>query len=372
MASHTSQQQPEQQTSISAEDVQLMRQMMQQYEQQMSAMAQEKQQLLAALQQQRQQQQQQQQQQHMAVVSNSSSSSPPPQGAAAPFALARIDLKPLQPSAFSGQGNHAMQWLAEVERYFAVAGLPESDPRRVALASTYLKDIASGWYMAMASEWGPQPLWPEFKARFEERFRPIAASRVARAALRDLKHHHKVEGYTRIFQSHMQFIHDMSVTDQIETYLNGLQQHIAAEVDRDQPKTLAEAMQIAHRIESLLATRRGKSAFGPPRRAFVPYRNGGGGGGGDRSDPMEVSVASHDGDSVSHEHDGGEEHVNAMSFRGRGGRGGRGGGRGGRGGARFGQKLEPAELQKLYDEGRCFNCKEQGHSARFCTKQSKN
>ena len=368
MSSEASQQQPQQQQPASMEDLHLQQfnYIQQQYEQQMSAMRQENLHLKSLI-----SVQQAAQQQQMAAASSSSSPSPQP-GANATH-LPRIDLKPLQPSAFQGVGNNADQWLSEVERYFTVAGLGEGDSRRVLIASTYLKDLASGWYTSMAGEFGSHPTWANFRAKFLERFRPIAASRVARAALRNLKHRHKVAGYTQEFQKHMQHIHDMSVTDQIETYLAGLQQHLAAEVDREQPQTLAAAMEIAQRVELLLATRRSGPTYGPPRRGgFVPYRSGG----SDRSEAMDLSAAlqqTHDDTDGTHLSEG-DQQANVMSFRGRGGRGGGSGGRGGRGGgaSRFAQQLSPDELEKLYKEGRCFRCKEQGHSARFCDKKSTN
>lgn len=370
MSSPPSEQQQDQPT-LSREFVQQQIQYLtQQYEQQMNKMRQENHAMLTALQQQQQQQWQWQQQQQQQQSAATSSSSPPPQqpgNSVASQQPARIDLKPLQPSAFHGTGNQADQWLAEVERYFLVAGLPDADTRRVPIASTYLKDVASGWYMSVASELGAAPLWSVFRDKFLERFRPIAASRVARAALRTLKHRYKVAGYTQEFQKHMQHINDMSVTDQIEAYLGGLQQHLATEVDREQPKTLAAAMEIAQRVELRLATRSGASAYGPPRRGgFVTHRSGG----GDRGDPMELSVASESLEGGRGDDAG--EYVHAMSFRGRGGRGGGVAGRGGRGGSRFAQQLSPEELEKLYKEGRCFNCREQGHAARFCDRKPKN
>ena len=48
-------------------------------------------------------------------------------------------------------------------------------------------------------------------------------------------------------------------------------------------------------------------------------------------------------------------------------RGGRGGGRGGRGGAR--PPFSP-DKQKLYDEQRCFNCKQLGHIAKDCRQEA--
>jgi hypothetical protein len=370
------------------------------------------QQQLASVQQQQQQQQQQFQttmnqaaaeiQQLRTLVqaaqaSSSSSSSPsalPPsnQGAATQI---RIDMKAMQPSSFLGNANtDPEQWLLEMERYFDISGWGEDHPRRVPLASTYLKDIASRWFTSASKseELGPHPSWSTFKERLTARFRPFAASRLARAALRNLRHRHKVAGYTQEFQKQMQVIDDMSVTDQIETYLNGLQQHIAQEVDREQPTTLSAAMEAAQRIELMLSVRRGPAAFGPSmsRGRFPSYRrqdtHPSTNMGADQNDRMDLSAAyvNHSSDRApteqteqqrTAEEEMDEHHQQVYSMR--GGRGGslrpfRGGsGRGGSSSSR-GPRLSPEELERLYKEGRCFHCKDTGHAARFCDKKSKN
>lgn len=155
-------------------------------------------------------------QQHAASSPSSSSLGIPSAGA---FPRGNIDLKPMKPSTFHGMAtSNGVQWLMEIERYFQVAGIVEADPRRSPLASTYLKDAASGWYTSVVEELGPSPSWTEFKEKFNLRFQPLAASKVARAALRVLKCRSKVAGYSQEFQRLMQQIPDMSVADQIEFY----------------------------------------------------------------------------------------------------------------------------------------------------------
>ena len=227
--------------------------------------------------------------------SGASSSSPPPSGHGsggnqqAPPSL-RIDMKAMQPSSFHGTAsNSADQWLMEVERYFLAVGLGELDPRRALFAATYLKDAASTWYTSALKEadFGPSPSWVLFKERFLKRFRPLAASRMARAAIRSLKQRIKVAGYSQEFQKHMQLIPDMSVADQVESYICGLHSHIAMEVDREQPQTLSDAMELAQRIELMLATRRGgHSSYG----RSMPYNRGGGGHYSSSGDNMDLSA----------------------------------------------------------------------------------
>jgi len=291
----------------------------------------------------------------------------------------RIDIKAMQPSAFHGSAsNSADQWLMEVERYFAAVGLEEASARRAAFASTYLKDAASTWYTSMLKEpeFGPTPSWTVFKERFLQRFRPLAASRMARAAIRSMKQRVKVAGYSQEFQKHMQVIPDMSMADQVESYISGLHSYIALEVDREQPQTLSEAMELAQRIELMHATRRGGNhSFG----RSMPYHRGGGGGYGHHSggDQMDLS-ALFQGDEapdVGYGENAAFEYLNAMFQRGRGGHQGGGGGgrnyRGGRGGGRGGGHvpgLSQADFDKLSKEGKCFKCREAGHLARNCPK----
>jgi hypothetical protein len=321
-----------------------------------------------------------QQQQQLSAASSSSpssssSSSSFPSGNAGPqSSMSHVSLRPMQPSTFNGAvSGNAEQWLVELERYFTVVGLSEADTRRALFASTYLKDAASGWYISAVKEpdFGTSPPWQLFKERFLTRFRPLAAARMARAAIRNLKHRYKVAGYSQEFQKQMQLIPDMSVADQIEFYICGLQAHLAQEVDREQPKSLAEAMEAAQRIELLLSTRRVQNSFG----RTVPYfrssgfNNQSGGNEGDRMD-LSVMRSSTDGGDYYYKDELEEQlRLNAMSYRGGRGRGGAFF-RNGRGGKLNVPGLSKEEFDKLMREGRCLKCKETGHLARNCTKSN--
>jgi len=313
-------------------------------------------------------------------LSSASSSSSSSSAVQAGPSMGRIDLKPMQPSSFNGTASsNADQWLMEMERYFAVVLLSEVDARRVPFASTFLKDSASTWYTSIVTELGGAPNWTEFKQRFLQRFRPLAASRMARAAIRNLKQRFKVASYSAEFQKQLQHISDMSVADQIEFYISGLQSHLAMEVDRDAPKTLAAAMESAQRIELMLASRRGTASFGRSRH-FAPsssYHHGGGA----RGDDMDLSALLGQGttqEEQSEPADGQQPDPASILLRlaamfqrggGRGGRpGGRGGGNAGRGGrnARQVSNLSQEDYDRLSREGKCFRCKLTGHLARNC------
>ena len=160
-------------------------------------------------------------------------------------------VKPLAPSSFSGQiGNSAIQWLAEVERYFSITGTDFDSFHCVLLASTYLRDAASVWFTCSYPTLVDTPhSWKSFKESFLNRFRPLAAEKVARAQLRDLRHLGNVAEYSDAFLTLLQHIPSMHISDQIDTYIHGLKSHIATEVDRLDPQTLSEAMNAAQKVE---------------------------------------------------------------------------------------------------------------------------
>ncbi len=204
--------------------------------------------------------------------SSSSSSSPPVQGGGNVYIKARA------PSEFSGQtGNNANQWLIEMERYFAVTNVQLDQPKSVLLASTYLKDAASVWYTSKYPTSADTPdTWSAFKEEFINRFRPFAAERLARVQLRELRQHRTVSAYSESFLKIVQHIPTMHKADQIDAYLHGLQAHISAEVDRCEPESLSEAMDIAQKEEIRQQSKKGQRLpFYSPhqRRNIAPHYN---------------------------------------------------------------------------------------------------
>lgn len=348
-----------------------------------------------------------------AVAAQQQAAAAAPQPANPPPVVPRIDLKPMTPSTFHGNpGSHADQWLMEVERYFDIAQVGIEDERRVLLASTYLKGAASVWYMSMARPgMGVNHRWVDFKIAFLERFRPFAASQTARTAIRMLRQHGRVGGYTEEFLRQMALIHDMSEADQISFYVGGLHRDIALEVEREQPATLRAAMDHANRYEILLAKHKGRN-FGqkyyPQGHRTQGYSRSNysqGSSSGPAGDAMDLSAIgmqgrnnygedfSYEGEYEEMERVGGrpsEESpninidmdklagllLNRMEF---GNRSNNNSGRknnyhhGGNNKGRSTSKqvvpnLSVQEYDRLSREGKCFHCKEPGHVARNCPK----
>jgi hypothetical protein len=303
------------------------------------------------------------------------------QPAAAPR-LPTSSIKAMQPSSFSGGvGVNPEQWLREMERYLGVTGAAPA--AWVPFASTYLKGGASVWFNTLERRI-QEGEWDEFRAEFMARFSPLDAARVARAALRKLRQRRNVAEYSTAFLKQIELIPDMSVADQLEHYINGLHVRLANEVDRQHPTTLQEAMNAAQREELRQATRQ---SFGPTsfRPAYFQPRSTYSSGSYSGGDAMDLSLIDQEIDALyamdeqpsfdSHEHQ-----LNALPHRRPGpnsnGRNFRSsfrqapssGSNNGRGVHVPG--LTKEEFDRLSRENRCFACKQPGHLARNCSKNS--
>lgn len=319
----------------------------------------------------------------LVAASSSSSSSAPPPGAQQRGAGEHM--RPMKPSTFSGAtGNTAEQWLAEMERYFLAAGV-EDHPRvgtgRVLFASTFLKESASSWLNSLWSEDEREEglrhcSWAEFKEKFRARYRPLAAERTARMVLRTLKQRSRVAGYSDAFLKQAQLLPNMDEADKVAAYIDGLLPKIADEVDRDDPQTLIDAMNLAQRAEIRQASRNASRShptfnrsynYGGGQPAFYSRSGGTSSSASARpaGDAMDLSALGADGDGDSQPESGSEderhvERINAVQQR--------GGARRSpprRGGPRV-PDLSREEFDRLSREGKCFLCRQLGHLARNC------
>ena len=160
--------------------------------------------------------------------------------------------KPPKPSTFDGailnlRGIGASIYIEELEQYMAAAQVPRE--HWVEAAVPYLK---GGALLSYINEKKDNPAqvaqWDGFKAWFLKRFQPVAASKTARASLRNLRQRmgETLSSYNEKFLRLMQLILDMNEADKIEYYKNGLRdKQVYAWVDRDDPKSLQEAMEKA-------------------------------------------------------------------------------------------------------------------------------
>jgi hypothetical protein len=162
------------------------------------------------------------------------------------------------PANFTGARQvNVSSWLFEMDQYLTLCGV-FLDSQRVAVASSYLKEAAFAWWEGVCRHSHPTTLsWIAFANAVRERFQPLAASRTARAQLRNLRQENtSVADYSNKFYGLVQLIPDMSDADQVEVFVHGLRRALAREVDLREPKVLHEAMTMAQKVETLLDTHR--------------------------------------------------------------------------------------------------------------------
>ena len=314
------------------------------------------------------------------------------------------------PRSFIGEGHTAAaavdDWVDEMERqfdYHGAAAFPDA-PSRIAFAAMFFQGKAAHWWKAHVAELAKRgetiDTWDGFITALRERFRPIEAATVARTNLDKMQQTGGVQAYIDYYLRQMQFISDMSLADQLHAFIRGLNPAIRAEVLKSRPKTVSEAVNTAHLVESFLAPKLG-AARGMGFFARSGGYRGAQGSSGSGAVPMEVSNINMQSDSFAA--DGGfdepdgfaeaqllsriheleqsqqqqQQFIASMLQRG-GGAGGAG--RGGRSAGASSSSassrrkgplvpgISKADYERCRKEDRCLKCKQPGHVASGCDK----
>jgi hypothetical protein len=191
---------------------------------------------------------------------------------------------------------------------------------------------------------------------------------VARQRLDRLKQTGSVSAYADVFQRELTPIKDMSVSDQIFRFVQGLSSaFVASKVTEQMPKTLHEAFNIAIRAEaygrkshSSYSSRSHQSdamdlsaltAIEETDEASPAPRSGVSAGNSNLVDALAARL----GDVLQHQlaalqsSPSSAEQLNAMNARVPG--------------------LKHQDMERLMKEGRCFYCREQGHMKQACPKR---
>jgi hypothetical protein len=187
-----------------------------------------------------------------------SSSSSPPVVIAAPAAHR---LKIPLPSKFAGESGVAVdEFLSGMERQFRYYGAAQfsTEASCIEYAVMFFESKVATWYTATITEMRAQgnnvATWNEFSALLRKRYQPIEAAMVARQRLDSLRQDRRsVQVYTEYFYRQMNYIKDMSTTDQLHVYTRGLANGIKQEVQKTKPTTIQAAINAAILAESFFA-----------------------------------------------------------------------------------------------------------------------
>lgn len=284
-------------------------------------------------------------------------------------------------------GYEIDSWVRDMRVQFSFYGarvFPD-DAAKVRHAAMFLKGRAAEWWDTEDKSTGVESSWDLFVERLRERYRPMQAAVVARERLRRLKQTGTVSAYADVFQKELTPIKDMSASDQIFNFVSGLSSvAVANKVREKEPKSLHEAMDIAVRAEVFLSAGRlghnqshfgGRGAAAANHAASVPMDvnalqahveiaeqqdsvERGAASDSDNAQPeLSAALMARVEAMVQHrvaammQAKGGINYFNGANDRVPG--------------------LKASDIEKLREEGRCFRCKQKGHSKRDCPKGPK-
>ena len=218
-----------------------------------------------------------------------------------------------KPEAFKGKGS-VQSWISHMSNY--VNG--ETENNAMVIAVSYLEGPAHEWWIchSQTSEGQLIQTWSSLKDALSIRFETLNKAKIARDKLAKWRQVKDVSTFNDDFQRIILDIPNISVEEQIDRYTRGLKPYIWRELCTREYTSLNAAMRDAERVES--AHRR----VGNPMKS---RRNDGLSINSDGPTPMEI------------------------------------------GNLRI-KKLTPAERQVCMKEGRCFRCREKGHTANKCPK----
>jgi hypothetical protein len=284
-------------------------------------------------------------------------------------------------------GYEIDSWIRDMRTQFTFYGARvfPNEAAMVRHAAMFLKGRAAEWWEAEDKSTGVESSWDLFVERLRERYRPMQAAVVARERLRRLKQTGSVSAYADVFQKELTPIKDMSASDQVFNFVTGLSNAaVANKVREKEPKSLHEAMDIAVRAELFLAAGRSGAHGGYPHQGRGANMSSAA-----ASVPMDVNAID-----ISTEAETGQsadeapanahaaattssdqmaaalmakveamvQHRVAAMLQ----QHGRGAGHSGDNRSGRIPGLTPADIELLRAEGRCFRCKQKGHSKRDC------
>ena len=201
------------------------------------------QQQLAAMQQ--QQQHEQQQQAQNGVAPRAAGQGPRP--------------KLPKPPVFTGRNREPtpQNWVHQMETYLKGNGVDLETTEAERYAAAYLADYALTWYRQHLSEVaaGNEVVysnWGSFKEALVQQFTTITPERFARQKLLRLQQVKSVRTYAYEYQLCMLDLPNMHEKDRLNRFMEGLKPEIRIHVELKQPATLAEAVQLAIQVDSLM------------------------------------------------------------------------------------------------------------------------
>lgn len=175
---------------------------------------------------------------------------------AAPVVVSTDKPRLLAPPAYDGRSAGGVDlWLREIRKQFAwYGGSMQGDAERIRFAAAHLTAVALDWWESL--EQTAPTTWILFEEQIKARFHPANSADAARAAMDGLQQQPKqlVHEYTAEFRRLLLAVPKMEEGDRVFRYVKGLLPRLAGLVRLQAPKTLADAISLAARVDGLAAS----------------------------------------------------------------------------------------------------------------------
>lgn len=298
---------------------------------------------------------------------------------------------PLPPSFSGSTGSDLERWIGDMDRYLDALG--DQAPQDARQIAPWLTDAAGQWWNLEGKILATD--WEDMKNELRKRFLPITAAHQARADIdRIYQGERRIRDYTKLMLDKMQYLVEngkpmLSEFEKMHLYKSHMAPHIQRAVTVSNPTNLHEMIRAAEVAESTYGTQRKRDGTGRNFNSFtssssnshkIPYGSKSFTRGYERS--TVAAAALEDTRLYTSEYGRGpEERKYYMHGEEYGIRAGQHQGKDLEGLHAFDGKrseenyrssssssgyVPQSEIIELMREGRCFLCKERGHTKRIC------
>ena len=192
-------------------------------------------------------------------------------------------MKPNKPGSFDGTRDAltVRAWIHSVEKYLRLIQVGQSTmigpDVAIDFCSTFMTGTAANWWYTVVHENKVPPTWEAFKLLVETEFVPQDSVVRARDRLNKLRQKTSVASYLSEFRNMVIDIPDMSETEKLARFCEGLKPHILLEVRKENPIRLDAAANIALNVDGAYYVAGFFSSSSKPsniNRGFAPMEIG--------------------------------------------------------------------------------------------------
>ena len=199
--------------------------------------------------------QQQVEQQVAAQIAAQMAALPPVAAPVAPAAPPTPLVKPVPPSAFSGDVKEDVElWLWQVDHWLTAARL--SLPiEKITLATGLLRNAALAWWRTREKQPDFPTTWEALQDELRRNFQPINPAETARDKLAALRQRTSALAYATEFRNIAMSIPTITDYEKKDRFIRGLKPRTQDDVRMRAPATFEEAVQMAVRFDVLYRPR---------------------------------------------------------------------------------------------------------------------